>query len=248
MGDDLTVTGDGGDQNAAIWKSAAIVGEWRSNAEERERRRAVGLQLLAELLPFRADQPFTFADLGAGTGAAARAVLERHSQATAVLADFSPQMMGEGVEQLRPYEGRYRYVEFDLAAGAWPEAVPPVLDAVVTAFFVHHLPDERKAALFGEILDRLRPGGWFVNLDPTRAVEPLVEDTWTRMNDRLDPEAAERRAHRTPAEQARWENHVRYLAPVAPQLEALARAGFEGVDVYWRHLENVLYAGRRPVA
>lgn len=236
----------GEDQNAAIWKSEAIVDEWRTGAEERERRRATGLRLLAELLPFAGDEPFVFADLGAGTGAAARAVLTRFPAATAVLADFSPQMMGEGVDQLRPFEGRYRYVEFDLAAGSWPEAIPTRLDAVVTAFFVHHLPDARKAELFGEVLERLRPGGWFVNLDPVKAPDEAVEATWERVNDRLDPEAAERRAHRSPAQAARWENHVRHMTPLEPQLGFLRAAGFETVEVHWKHLENTLYAGRRP--
>jgi len=37
-----------------------------------------------------------FVDLGAGTGAAARTILDHYSAAHAVLADFSPQMMGPG--------------------------------------------------------------------------------------------------------------------------------------------------------
>ena len=59
-------------------------------------------------------------------------------------------------------------------------------------------------------------------------------------------EAASKRLHRTPLEQARWDNHVRYIIPLGPQLEYLRSAGFEGVGVYWKHLENVIYGGRRP--
>lgn len=70
--------------------------------------------------------------------------------------------------------------------------------------------------------------------------------TWDRVRDREDPEGAARRHYRSPLEQARWDNHVRYIIPLGPQLEYLRAAGFEGVDVYWRHLENVIYGGRRP--
>jgi tRNA (cmo5U34)-methyltransferase len=66
------------------------------------------------------------------------------------------------------------------------------------------------------------------------------------VNDHDNPEAASKRLHRTPLERARWDNHVRYIIPLGPQLEYLRSAGFDGVDVYWKHLENVIYGGRRP--
>ena len=62
---------------------------------------------MAELLPFAVDEPFTFVDLGAGTGAAARTILDHYPAAHAVLADFSPQMMAQGEVELEPYAGRY---------------------------------------------------------------------------------------------------------------------------------------------
>jgi tRNA (cmo5U34)-methyltransferase len=111
---------------------------------------------------------------------------------------------------------------------------------------VHHLPDDRKQSLFAEISGHLAPGGWYLNYDPVRAEDHLVEATWDRVHDREDPEGAGHRHHRSPLEQARWDNHVRYIAPLAPQLEYLRAAGFQGVDVYWRHLENVIYGGCRP--
>lgn len=234
------------DTNAAIWQSDTIVEEWKKQAGEREQRRVVPLRLMAELLPFGADDPFVFLDLGAGTGAAARAVLARHPRAEGILADFSEQMMGQGAEELRPFEGRYRYVAFDLAEGAWPAEIPTGLDAVVSSLCVHHLPDERKRQLFAEIFERLVPGGWYLNFDPVLAQGETVGAAWQLANDRLDPEAADRRQHRTPSEQARWENHVRYMATLEPQLGYLRDAGFEAIDVFWKHLENVVFGGRRP--
>ena len=70
---------------------------------------------------------------------------------------------------------------------------PAALDAVVTSMCVHHLTDGRKQSLFTEIFDHLALGGWYLNYDPVRAEDPLVEATWQRVNDREDPETAARR-------------------------------------------------------
>jgi tRNA (cmo5U34)-methyltransferase len=240
---------DSEDTNAAVWKSDIGVTFWKSTQEEREQRRAGHRTLMAELLPFAADEPFTFVDLGAGTGAASRVVLDHFTAAQAILADFSAQMMAQGEAELKPYEGRYRYVEFDLAAaGSWPAGLPDPADAVISSLSVHHLNDGRKQSLFAEIIAHLAPGGWYLNYDPVAPPDPVVEEAWLRAGDRREPTAAAKREHRSPEEQFRYENHVRYMIPLDPQLGFLRAAGFEGVDVFWKNLDYVIYGGRRPVA
>ena len=234
------------DTNEAIWKSDRLISHWVSTAEDRERRRADQRRLMAELLPFDDDEEFTFVDLGAGTGAAAQAVLDRFPGARAILADYSPQMMEHGQRALSDYGDRFTYVELDLGAGRWPDEIPAGVAAVISSLCVHHLPDRRKGELFAEIIDRLAPGGWYLNYDPVTAEDPVVEAAWLRAGDRQDPEAAAKRANRTPDEQQRYENHVRHMAPLTPQLDLLRSAGFEAIDVYWKHLDHVIYGGRRP--
>ncbi len=236
------------DTNAAVWKTYLGVGFWKTRDTDQARRDAEHRVLLAELLPFAADEPFTFADLGAGTGAAARTILDHYPAAHAVLADFSPQMMAQGELELEPYAGRYGYVEFDLTAGGWPGSIPDPVDAVISSLAVHHLNDERKRSLFGEILAHLAPGGWYLNYDPVLPPDPVVAEAWLRAGDRRDPAAAERRQHRTPEEQFRYENHVRYMIPLEPQVGFLRAAGFEGVDGYWKELDFVIYGDRRAQA
>ena len=234
------------DTNADIWKSEEGVQNWTAKTAEREQKRAAHWRFLGELLPFDEQDAFTFLDLGAGTGAAARGILDLHPRSTAILTDFSAQMMSEGQREMEDYEGRFQYVEFDMSTSSWPAAIPATLDAVVTSMCIHHLPDDRKQGLFAEIFAHLAPGGWYVNYDPVSSADPVVEATWERVNDRDDPEAAGKRLHRSPQEQHRFENHTRYVIPLAQQLDYLRSAGFQGVDVYWKHLENVIYAGRRP--
>jgi SAM-dependent methyltransferase len=234
------------DTNEAIWKSEEGVRYWTAKTAEREQKRATQWRFMGELLPFGEQDAFTFLDLGAGTGAAARGLLELYPRSTAILTDFSSQMMGEGEREMQQFAGRFQYVEFDMSASNWPAAIPATLDAIVTSMCIHHLPDHRKQGLFAEILERLAPGGWYVNYDPVSSPDHVVEATWERVNDRDDPEAAGKRLHRTPQEQSRYDNHVRYVIPLDQQLDYLRSAGFQGVDVYWKHLENVIYAGCRP--
>ena len=234
------------DTNADIWKSEEGVQFWTAKSEEREQKRAAQWRLMGELLPFDEQDAFTFLDLGAGTGAAARRILELYPRSTAILTDFSAQMMDQGEREMQTFAGRFQYVEFDMSTNSWPAAIPATLDAVVTSMCIHHLPDHRKQGLFTEILERLAPGGWYVNYDPVSSPDPVVEATWERVNDRDDPEAAGKRLHRTPQEQSRYENHVRYVIPLDQQMDYLRSAGFQGVDAYWKHLENVIYGGCRP--
>lgn len=239
---------DSVESNAAVWKSEAHVAQWVATADERERGRAWARRMLSDLLPFDEADAFTFVDLGAGTGAAARAVLDRYPASSAVLADYSPQMMEEGRRALAPYAGRYRYVELDLAAGRWPDELAGGQEVVISSLCVHHLPDDRKQGLFSEILTRLAPGAWYLNYDPVAAEDPAVEAAWTRVVDRRDPEAAAKRMRRSPEDQARWENHVRHISPLDLQLGFLRTAGFEAVDAYWKELDHAIFGGRRPIS
>ena len=235
------------DTSTSTWKSDPITRQWLANQEERERKRAPQWRLMGELLPFDESDSFLFLDLGAGTGAAARALLDLFPRSSAILADISPQIMDEGRRVMEPYSGRFQYVEFDMLAEHWSSAIPASLDAIVTSQCIHHLPDERKQSVFAEILEHLAPGGWYINFDPVTSDEPLVEATWQRANDRHDPTGVVKRTNRTPEEQQSYENHVRYMVPLGRQVEYLRLAGFEAMDVYWKHLDYVIYGGRRPL-
>jgi len=232
------------DTNASIWMSEEVARSFANQSRERER--ASQLTLMARLLPFAVSDAFTFMDLGAGTGAATRAVLTEYPRAQAVLAEYSPQMTAEGERQMAAFAGRYRYVALDMLSESWPDAVPTQLDAVVSALSVHHLPDENKRAVFLRIHERLRPGGWYLNFDPIRATDPDLEAVWERVNDRYEPDAPYNRTHRSHAEQARYENHVRYMIPLEPQLQWLRDAGFETIDVFWKRLDWVIFGGAKP--
>ena len=111
-------------------------------------RREDGYGAMLELLPDRVDRVL---DLGCGDGEVVGRVLTARPGAEAVAADFSPVMLRRVRERFADTP-RVTVVEHDL------DVVLPTewgaFDLVVSAFAVHHVVDERKRALYGEIHDR----------------------------------------------------------------------------------------------
>ena len=235
-------------RSAGIWHSEEFIQLWIDKADGPVSRHESQFRLMGELLPFDSHDAFTFMDLGAGTGAAARGILDLYPLSTAILADYSRPMMLAGEREMQPFAGRFRYVEFDMSVDRWPPQVPARLDAVVTSMCIHHMPDRRKQGLFREIFERLAPGGWYLNYDTVTATDPVVVATWDRADARSHPNDAVPSAPLTPLEQAGHEDHIANITALEPQLGFLRSAGFEGIAVYWKRLDAVIYGGRRPAS
>ncbi|MGB3956076.1 MAG: class I SAM-dependent methyltransferase [Brooklawnia sp.] len=235
------------DRSADIWHSEEFIERWIDKTDNGARSPERQFRLMGELLPFDSHESFTFMDLGAGTGAAARGILDLYPLSTAILADYSRPMMVAGEREMQPFAGRFRYVEFDMSVGRWPPQVPAKLDAVVTSMCIHHMPDRRKQGLFREIFEHLAPGGWYLNYDTVTATDPVVVAAWDRADARSHPDDGIPGAPLTSLEQAGHEDHIRNVTALEPQVGFLRSAGFEGIDVYWKRLDAVIYGGRRPL-
>jgi SAM-dependent methyltransferase len=124
-------------------------------------------------------------------------------------------------------------------------------DAVVSSFAIHHLPDDRKRALYREILDLLEPGGVFLNLEhvasPTPRVEAMAEEAF------VAHQHAQRRGagEEITVEQVRhqWQSRpdrvANILAPVETQCVWLRELGFVDVDCFWKYFALALFGGFR---
>ena len=136
----------------AAWQRAEI-----AEAFVEDRRALIPLidgqdELVRRLITRDGRRVRRFLDLGAGGGAFAELVMEMHPEATGVLVDFSEPMAAAAKRQLAAHAGRWEYfagrpLRRRLDATALPAGR---YDAVVSALCIHHLPDERKRALYRE--------------------------------------------------------------------------------------------------
>lgn len=201
-------------------RMADSLGEWSEPervAEYLSREiphRIIAEEMLLEALP---EQVERFLDLGTGDGRLLAAIYERHPDARAVGFDASKPMLARAAErfggdplvELRPHD-------LGLSLG---DAGPA--DAVVSGLVIHHLPDERKRELFGEIHALLTPGGVFANLDLVSASR--------RLHERFRREIG--RTEDDPSDQ---------LADLSEQVGWLREVGFGEVDCHFKWLELAL--------
>lgn len=186
--------------------------------------RAQGMTALAEFLPARVERVL---DLGTGDGITLALVRELRPGATGIAADFSVEML-DRVRARFAGEETIRVVAHDL--GDPLPAEWGTFDLVVSSFAIHHVPDARKEGLYGEIHDRLRPGGTFLNLEHVASPTPELHVEFLAT---LGIDAAD-------------DDPSNILAPVEEQLAWLRGVGFTHVDCHWKWRELALLGAVRP--
>jgi len=190
-------------------------------------------------------------DLGCGDGIATADLAARFPVTHAVLVDFSEPMLEAARARFSTSDLSLVLIPGDLLGNAWlpevTEAGP--FDLVVSRFAIHHLPHERKQGLYSEILELLRPGGMFVNIEHVRSPNPQYQAAFDRMLiegiHRLDEDARtiEDVEH---AYRGRQDAETNSLAPVEDQCAWLRDIGYRDVDCAFKALELAVIAGRRP--
>jgi tRNA (cmo5U34)-methyltransferase len=105
-------------------------------------------------------------DLGSGTGLTAQRVLAQHPEASLVGIDASDEMLSRARDLLPAAEFLVRRLEEPLPDGPF--------DLVVSAFAIHHVDGDSKAALFRRIADVLTRGGRFVYCDVVVPDHPVA--------------------------------------------------------------------------
>jgi len=178
-------------------------------------------------------------DIGAGTGLLSALVLQARPDADLTLLDASPAMLEHAPERLGDAWARCTTVVGD-ALDALPEGP---FDAVVSALAIHHLPDDRKQALYRLVLSRLAPGGVFVNAEqvagPTASLDARYVERWLVHTTQLGAtehdhaEAAVRMSMDLPA-------------PVESQCAWLRDAGYVDVDCFFKSWRFAVFGGWRP--
>lgn len=182
--------------------------------------RDIAEQLLLEALPERIGRVL---DLGTGDGRMLALVRGQHPGSAGIGVDSSRPMLERARERFGE-DPLIELVEHDLAR---PLPGQAHLDSVVSALAVHHLEDDRKRALFGELHELLAPGGVFANLD-------LVSSPTTELHERF--RRAIGREQDDPTDR---------LAGLCDQLDWLRGAGFNVVDCRFKWMELALIVAEK---
>jgi SAM-dependent methyltransferase len=187
-----------------------------------------------------------FLDLGCGAGAMSELLLSALPGSEGVLVDFSEPMLARAGVNLAGYAGRWQAVTGDLNNPSWRDGLPAGrYDAVVSGLAIHHLPHERKPALFAEILALLEPGGMFVNMDYVAIDGPLQGLFDEQML--ANAVRAERESGGTRHEhEVDLEDDDDRPDTIEDQLQWLRDAGFERVEVHFKWAEAAIFGGVKP--
>jgi tRNA (cmo5U34)-methyltransferase len=172
--------------------------------------RLAGEAALVEFLP---PDPRRALDLGCGDGRLVRLLLDARPELEEIVAvDVSPPMLARAEAKFADEE-RVTVRPWDLRASIEPLGA---CDLIVSGFAIHHLADERKRALFGEVAGLLTAGGTFANLEVVASPTPELHAAFMTAIGRPDGD---------PEDQ---------LADVEAQLDWMRAAGLEQVDCMWK--------------
>ena len=239
-----------------VWQAASVSERFLDGV-----RGAIPLaaeQIDVVLRVVRAAQPAlgNFLDLGCGDGILGRAVLSNFPGARATFLDFSEPML-KRAREIAAREGHEgHFVLKDFGSSGWEEAVrgQAPFDAILSGYAIHHLPDERKRELYGEIFKLLAPWGLFLNLEHVASPTPWVEKIYDNLSvDRLYEFHVRAEPGKTREQIAneyyyRPDKAANILAPVELQCQWLREIGYVDVDCYMKIFELALFGGRRPLS
>lgn len=234
------------------WKTAEAVEAFLKGRRGAIPAAALQIEIIGTLIDAWQPVPGRVLDLGCGDGILGRTVLERFPETRVWFADFSDPMLKAARKKLAG-DTRVRVVKADFGSKKWVKAVGEgrPFDVVVSGFAIHHQPNERKRALYGEIYDMLAPGGLFLNLDhvksPTAEIEEVFTDYFVDHLFRFGRSfgSARSREEIETEYRNRPDKKEKVLAPLDEQCRWLREIGFADTDCYFRVLELALFGGRK---
>jgi tRNA (cmo5U34)-methyltransferase len=236
-----------------IWRQPIVVHAYLTGLRAAVPAAAEQIDVMLRLVA-ATDRPIRrVLDLGSGDGPLTAALLARYPAADAILVDFSAPMLAAAAARFAGRTPPPRLVDADLSEPTWRAPLAPVpFDAVVSGFAIHHLLDDRKRALYGEVFALLAPGGIFVNIEhvasPTRWLEHRFDDLMVDVLTAAAPRSAADRSRETIAAEyhARPDKAANLLAPVEAQCSWLRTIGFADVDCWHKCFELAVFGGRKP--
>ena len=237
------------------WQAAGLAARYVDGVRGAIPQADEQIAVMLRLIDWARSEPANVLDLGCGDGILGRAILDRFPDAACVFADFSDEMLDLARGKLGAVAARATVVDADYGEVGWVSTIAghAPFDVVVSGFSIHHQPDARKRAVYGEIYDLLAPGGLFVNVEHVSSqspgIEGLHEDVFI---DSLHAFHQANGSTKSRAEIAdefyrRPDKQANILAPVEDQCVWLRELGYVDVDCYLKFFELAVFGGRKPI-
>ena len=238
------------------WQAAGLAARYVDGVRGAIPMADAQIDVMLRLIAWARPAPARVLDLGCGDGILGRAVLDRFSESHCVFADFSAEMLDMARGTLDGMEARATLVDADYGEPGWAAAMGghAPFDVVVSGFSIHHQPDARKRAVYGEIFELLAPAGLFVNVEhvssATADIEALHEEIFIDSLYDFHRASGSARTRDEVADEfyRRPDKQANILAPVEDQCIWLRELGFVDVDCFLKFFELAVFGGRRPAA
>jgi tRNA (cmo5U34)-methyltransferase len=233
----------------AHWQGSELVELFLENREALLPLIDVQEEVVRRLFDLHRHELTRFLDIGAGNGAISELLLDAASGREAVLVDFSEPMLARAESRLAG-RGRWQLVRGDLSAPSWREALPAGrFSGAVSSLAIHHLPAERKRALYAEVFEILEPRAMFVNMDYTEISGPLSGLWDERILDnqvRIEHTHGGARSREEIAREIASDDDDDRPDTVDEQLQWLREAGFAEVEIHFKWAEAAIFGGVKP--
>ncbi|HWV36431.1 MAG TPA: class I SAM-dependent methyltransferase [Thermomicrobiales bacterium] len=241
------------DRGDVIWQDASVVANYQVSSKTIPFV-DVHFEIMHRLIDAAGIEARNVLDLGAGNGIVTFEVAKRQPVERATLTEFSEPMLDLARQRIAAEQPAFAptFIVGDFRERDWQDEVAKhgPYDLVVSRFAIHHIPDEQKRAVYGDILGFLRPGGLFVHIEHVASGSPMYNDA----HDRLMVECLHGAASGTEgfedvfaSYRMRADGPANILAPVDSQLQWLRDLGFVDVDCAFKAFELSVFAGRRPL-
>jgi tRNA (cmo5U34)-methyltransferase len=238
------------DRSDAVWKASTLAQLYLDGVRGAIPLATEQVDVMMTLIGATGRSVECFLDLGCGDGILSAAVLERFPEAHGTLVDFSVPMLERAAKRFESGTRPVSFVNADYAQPRWTHAVKDFapFDVVISGFSIDYQPDVRKREIYEEILDLLRPGGIFTNVEHVASATSWVAALHDELFiDHLQAHHTDRsREQVADAYYRRPNKAANILAPVEAQCVWLRNLGFTDVDCYLKIFELAVFGGRKP--